>query len=104
VGVRADDIGAKRLEEACIPRDGGLRGGVQSHAYPRWPFKRGSYIAQIRGGTVGMCQMSARQPSHTCWSKWNTASTWGANTRTTTMRGSGEVAPAQVRKGLFSHR
>jgi hypothetical protein len=24
VGVRADDIGAKRLEEACIPRDGGL--------------------------------------------------------------------------------
>jgi len=24
VGVRADDIGAKRLEETCIPRDGGL--------------------------------------------------------------------------------
>jgi hypothetical protein len=24
VGVRADDIGAKRLEEACIPRDGGF--------------------------------------------------------------------------------
>jgi hypothetical protein len=23
VGVRADDIGAKRLEEACIPRDDG---------------------------------------------------------------------------------
>jgi len=31
VGVRADDIGAQRLEEACIPRDGGLRGGVLSH-------------------------------------------------------------------------
>ena len=29
VGVRADDIGAKRLEEACIPRDGGFRGEVQ---------------------------------------------------------------------------
>ena len=25
-GVRADDIGAKRLEEARIPRDGGLEG------------------------------------------------------------------------------
>jgi hypothetical protein len=24
VGVRADDIGAQRLEEACIPRDGGF--------------------------------------------------------------------------------
>jgi hypothetical protein len=24
VGVRADDIGAKRLEEARIPRDGGF--------------------------------------------------------------------------------
>ena len=30
VGVRVDDIGAKRLEEARIPRDGGLRGGVQN--------------------------------------------------------------------------
>ena len=26
VGVRADDIGAQRLEEACMPRDGGLEG------------------------------------------------------------------------------
>ena len=26
VGVRADDIGAQRLEEDCIPRDGGLEG------------------------------------------------------------------------------
>jgi hypothetical protein len=24
--VRADDIGAQRLEEDCIPRDGGLEG------------------------------------------------------------------------------
>jgi len=24
VGVQADDIGAQRLEEACIPRDGGF--------------------------------------------------------------------------------
>ena len=29
VGVRADDIGAKRLEEAWIPRDGGLEGEFQ---------------------------------------------------------------------------
>ena len=35
VGVRADDVGAKRPEEACIPRDGGLTGGVQRHAYPK---------------------------------------------------------------------
>jgi len=96
VGVRADDVGAKRPEEACIPRDGGLRGGVQSHAYPemavcegefkathipRWQFKRGSaskmasakgegsYIAQIRGVTVGMRHMSVRQASHTNLSK-----------------------------------
>ena len=33
VGVRADDIGAKRLEEACIPRDGDLRRGVQNHSH-----------------------------------------------------------------------
>jgi hypothetical protein len=83
VGVRADDIGAKRLEEACIPRDGGLRGGVQSNAYPEMAVQEeqssapktanakeeGRYIAQIRGGTVGMRQMSARQPSHTNLSK-----------------------------------
>jgi len=30
---------------------------------------KGSHIAQIRGGTVGMRQMSARQPSHTNLSK-----------------------------------
>ena len=35
VGVRADDVGAKRPEEAWIPRDGGLTGGVQRHAYPK---------------------------------------------------------------------
>ena len=28
--MQADDIGAKRLEEACAPRDGGLRGGVHN--------------------------------------------------------------------------
>ena len=32
VGVRADDVGAQRPEEARLPRDGGFRGGVQSHA------------------------------------------------------------------------
>ena len=83
VGVRADDVGAKRPEEACIPRDGGLRGGVQSHAYPEMAVKEGkcraskmasakeegSYIAQIRGGTVGMRHISARQASHTNLSK-----------------------------------
>ena len=29
-GVRADDVGAQRPEEACIPRDGGFRGGVHT--------------------------------------------------------------------------
>jgi len=32
VGVRADDIGAQRLEEACIPRDGGLEGEALQRA------------------------------------------------------------------------
>ena len=141
--MRADDIGAKRLEEVCIPRDGGLRGGVhltqkenphknrhewvcglttsersdwRRLEYPEMAAqegeffsrnrqgkrRRGSYIAQMRGGTVGMRHISARQPSHTDLSKWNTASTWGANTRNTTMRGSGEVTPDQTLKGLAS--
>ena len=34
-GVRADDIEAKRLEEDCIPRDGGLRGGALHNATQR---------------------------------------------------------------------
>jgi hypothetical protein len=29
-GVRADDVGAQRPEEACMPRDGGFRGGVHT--------------------------------------------------------------------------
>ena len=32
VGVRADDIGAQRMEEVCIPRDGGLEGEFKTHA------------------------------------------------------------------------
>ena len=32
MGVRADDIGAQRLEEACMPRDGGLEGELKTHA------------------------------------------------------------------------
>ena len=68
VGVRADDIGAKRLEEACIPRDGGLRGEVQCTENSKRE-RGGGYIAQMRGGTVGMRQMSARQPIHTDLSK-----------------------------------
>jgi hypothetical protein len=35
-GVRADDIGAKRLEEARIPRDGGLRGGALAALTAIW--------------------------------------------------------------------
>jgi hypothetical protein len=31
-GVRADDIGAQRLEEARIPREGGLEGELKTHA------------------------------------------------------------------------
>jgi len=42
VGVRADDIGAKRGEEARIPRDGGFRGGVQTTHTPKWRLVRGS--------------------------------------------------------------
>ena len=68
VGVRADDVGAKRPEEACIPRDGGIEGELNA-THRRWRFKRGSYIAQIRGGTVGMRHMSVRQASHTNLSK-----------------------------------
>ena len=29
--MRADDIGAQRLEEACIPRDGGCEGELKTH-------------------------------------------------------------------------
>ena len=53
-----------------MPRtgDGVLRGEVQCTEKAS-AKEEGGYIAQIRGGTVGMRHMSVRQASHTNLSK-----------------------------------
>ena len=84
VGVRADDVGAQRPEEARIPRDGGFRGGVLSQAHhpktdtsgcagrrrrsaatgggmhtPRWRFRGGAHpqhaTTQLRNRHEWVC-------------------------------------------------
>ena len=54
VGVRADDIGAQRLEEACIPRDGGLRGGSpKPRNQPSNPETQKPTRAGVRADDIG---------------------------------------------------